>query len=134
MARPRLWASDAERRAAWKARQAAGDETPGGDETGDETPAPGTKQAGQSGLVVEGYALVDGIRIPASAFDGRGIVRAYQGREYVMVTTGAPDWQHRIVTAEAWRSHLPHQCEVYSPALGRQTTRHGWQCREHAPQ
>lgn len=121
MARPRKWASDAERKAAYKSRQS-------GDEThlhGDETQIEATK------LQVEGTKPAD---VPLSVFDGagRGVVRSYKGRDYVMVAMGIGE-PPRVVTAEAWRAHLSHTCQTVSTHTGEPFTLRGWQCREHAP-
>lgn len=132
MARPRKWATDAERKAAYKSRQS-------GDEThihGDETPIEATKPRAlvtEPGTKppAEGTKPAD---VPLSVFDGagRGVVRSYKGREYVLVAMGR-DEPPRVVAAEAWRAHLSHTCQTVSSHTGEPFTLRGWQCREHAP-
>lgn len=131
MARPKQYASAAQRQAAYKAR-ARGDETPsGGDETHgicDETPNnvtqvtnPGDETPNRTPPGFVAFRHQD--HVPLALFDGvgRGSARQYQGAGYVMVARhdGPHLGELGIVTAPDWLARLTQRC-IHGY--------HGWAC------
>ena len=139
MARPRKWGSDAERMAA---RRRVNEHPDGVNEQAgrvneqiarvNEHESAVNEHRPGIGRVIDDAALVDGIRVPLSLFDGygRAVPRRHNGRDYVLIAAG--NGAHLIATAEVWRAHLSHTCQTTSPHTGDPFTLRGWQCTAHA--
>ena len=84
------------------------------------------------GRVIDDAALVDGVRVPLSLFDGygRAVPRRHNGRDYVLIAAG--NGAHMVATYDRWRDHMSHACQTVSPHTGEPFTLRGWQCTSHA--
>jgi hypothetical protein len=84
------------------------------------------------GRVVDDAAVVDGVRVPLSLFDGHGraVPRRHNGRDYVLISAG--NGSHLVATSDRWRDHMSHTCQTVSPHTGSPFTLRGWQCTAHA--